>query len=171
MKKIALLLIFLCLTSSAAFAQLGLYGGFTTSTLDTANTPRMYGGTFGGYFDGSHHPLLNFGIDIRGTVLSNGNNPSLHSVTVGPRAVFHLPAIPLRPYAEGLIGDAHVKIGQGVAYSDNSGLDAGFALGADLTILPHIDWRILDYSYSRIDAAHTYQKSFTTGLVIRIPLT
>lgn len=171
MKRITALLIFLFLASSAAFAQLGLYAGFTTSTLDTANTPRINGGTFGGYFDASHHPLLNFGIDIRGTVLSNNNNPSVHSLTVGPRAVVHLPVIPLRPYAEGLIGEAHVKIGQGVAYSDNSGLDAGFALGADLTILPHIDWRVLDYSYSRIDAAHTYQHSFTTGLVVRIPFT
>lgn len=171
MKKFAALLIFLSLASSAAFAQLGLYGGFTTSTFDTANTPRMYGGTFGAYFDASHHPLLNFGLDVRGNVLSNGSNPSMHSITAGPRVVVHIPAIPLRPYAEGLIGGAHVELGQGVAYTNASGLDAGFALGADLTILPHVDWRILDYSYSRIDAAHTYQTNFTTGLVVRIPFT
>lgn len=170
MKRSFALLIFLSLASSAALAQLGVYAGFSTSTLDTANTPRINGGTFGGYFDAGRLPLLNFGIDIRGTVLSSGNT-SVHSLAVGPRAVLHLPVIPLRPYAEGLIGEGHVKVGQGVAYTDNSGLDAGFVLGADLTILPHVDWRVLDYSYSYIEGAHTYEHNFTTGLVVRIPLT
>jgi len=171
LKRFAALFVFLCLSSSVAFAQLGVYAGFTTSKLDTANTSRINGGTFGAYFDSAHLPVLNFGIDIRGTVLPSNSVTKVNSITVGPRAVLHLPAIPLRPYAEGLIGEAHVQTGQGVAYTDQGGLDAGFALGADLTILPHLDWRVLDYSYSRLDAAHAYQSSFTTGFVFRVPFT
>ena len=173
MKKFAALLAFLLLSTTASLAQLGVYAGFTTSKFDTANTPRMNGGTFGAYFDASHHPLLNFGIDLRAAVLpsstSNNSIASLSSVTAGPRVILHLPVIPIHPYAEGLIGGAHVRHGQGTAFIDETDFAAGFAAGADVHIFPYIDWRILDYSYTRVNSAHTSQNSFTTGLVLRIP--
>ncbi len=153
---------------SSSSAQLGVYGGFTTSTLKLANTPRINGGTFGLQYDGSHHPLLNFGIDVRGSIISS-DSTRVTAVTAGPRVIFHLPIVPLRPYAEGLIGGAQVSVGQGVAATDTGGFAAGFAAGADLHLLPYVDWRVLDYSYSRLQAGHTYQNSITTGIVIRIP--
>jgi hypothetical protein len=165
LRKFAALLAFLLLSTTASLAQLGVYAGFTTSTLTTVNTPRMNGGTFGAYFDGSHHPLLNFGVDLRGVVLPSNTSPSVTSITAGPRVILHLPVIPIHPYGEVLIGGAHVRDGQGVAYTDTS----GFASSADLHILPYIDWRILDYSYTRLNSAHASQNSFTTGLVVRIP--
>ncbi len=161
--------VLLSLAASSAFAQLGVYAGLTTSKTTVPNTSRFYGGTFGAYFDASHHHLVNFGIDVRGTDLPSDNITKVKSIAAGPRVVFHVPVVPLRPYAEGLIGEAHVQTGQGVAYTDKNGLDAGFALGADLHIFPYVDWRLLDYSYSRLNAAHAYQNSITTGLVVRIP--
>ena len=168
MKRLFALLSFLCLASTFSLAQLGLYAGLTTSKLDTPNSPRIYGGTFGAFFD-THHSFLDLGIDVRGTVLPSNSVTRVTSITAGPRVVFHVPSIPLRPYGEALIGEAHVKTGQGFAATDAGGLDAGVAVGADLQILPHINWRVLDYSYSRLNAAHTYQNSLTTGIVLRIP--
>ena len=159
----------LFVAATASQAQLGVYGGFTASTLHLANTPRIYGGTFGAYFDGSRHLLVNFGIDARGTILRGDNNYNVTSVMAGPRVVFHLPVVPLRPYAEGLVGGAHVRVGQGFATYDSGGFAGGIAVGADLHILPFVDWRVLDYSYNRLQAATTQQQTITTGIVIRIP--
>lgn len=155
--------------TGAAHAQLGIYGGFSTATLKTANSSRLYGGTVGAYFDGSHHPLVNFGVDLRATFLPEKNSTSITAVTAGPRLVVHLPVVPLRPYAELLVGGAHAKTGQGFTFQDRTSVAAGAAVGADLRILPFIDWRVLDYSYTRVQAVPTYQQTLTTGIVIRIP--
>jgi hypothetical protein len=169
MKRLASLFAFLFFATTVSLAQLGIYAGFTDAKLDTANTSRFNGGTFGAFYDGSHFPLLNLGIDLRGAVLPSNSVTKVNSITAGPRLVLHLPHVPLRPYGELLLGEAHIQTGQGVAATDASGLDATAAAGIDLRILPHLDWRVLDYSFSRLNAAHTYQNSFTTGLVFRIP--
>ena len=156
------------LTGSTLHAQLGVYGAFTTSKLDSANTPRLNGGTFGVQYDGKHFPLVNFGVDVRGSIVSSGDS-RVTAVTAGPRIIFHLPLIPLRPYAEGLVGGAHVRSGQGFALTDSGGFAGGFAAGGDLHILPWIDWRVVDYSYTRLQAGPTYGSNISTGIVIRIP--
>lgn len=150
-------------------AQLGVYAGFSTSKLDSPNTNRTNGGLFGAYYDNHHFPLVNFGVDLRGAVLNSDDTTKITSVTAGPRAVFHLPLIPLHPYVEGLVGGAHVQDGQGTTRYDGTGLAAGFAAGADFTILPRIDWRVIDYSYTRLTGPDRYQSTFTTGIAVRIP--
>lgn len=155
--------------SASSHAQLGVYAGFSTSKLDTADTNRTNGGTFGAYYDNHHFPVINFGLDVRGAVLNSDDVTQVTSVTAGPRAVFHLPLVPLHPYVEGLVGGAHVQTGQGVARYNGTNLAAGFAAGADFTVLPHIDWRVIDYSYTRLPGPSASQSTFTTGIVIRIP--
>ena len=146
-----------------------MYAGFSTSTLDQPNSPRTNGGLFGAYYDNHHFPLINFGLDLRGSVLTSDSVVKVTAVTGGPRAVLHLPLVPLRPYVEGLVGGAHVQTGQGVARYDGTNLAAGIAAGADFTILPRIDWRIIDYSYTRLPGPGTSQSTFTTGIAVRIP--
>lgn len=155
--------------AGAAHAQLGVYAGFSTATLKTANTSRLNGGTAGVYYDGSRHPLVNFGVDVRATFLPEKNSISVRSITAGPRLVVHLPVVPLRPYAELLVGGAHAKTGQGFTFQDRTGFAGGAAVGADLHILPFVDWRVLEYSYTRVQAVPTYQQTLTTGIVIRVP--
>ena len=155
--------------TSAAHAQLGVYAGFSTATLKTANSSRLNGGTVGAYYDGSRHLLVNFGVDVRATFLPEKNFASITAVTAGPRVVFHLPVVPLRPYAELLVGGAHAKTGQGFTFQDRTAFAGGAAVGADLHVLPFIDWRVLEYSYTRVQAIPTYQQTLTTGIVIRIP--
>ncbi len=136
-----------------------------------ANSSRTDGGTFGAFYDRAHFPVLNFGVDLRGVIVNSDTYSKVTSVTAGPRVVAHLPIVPIRPYAEGLLGGAHVQSGQGVAAQDTHSFAAGYAAGADLRILPWIDWRVLDYSYTRLLGSHTSQSSLTTGIVVRIPLT
>ena len=41
-------------------------------------------------------------------------------------------------------------------------------LGLDTTILPHIDWRVADFSYAINTSANgTHAKTLSSGLVIR----
>lgn len=159
----------LILTAVPAHAQLGVYAGFSTSKLDLANTNRTNGGTFGLFYDSHHFPLLNFGLDLRAIVAHSDEMTKVTSGLGGPRVVVHLPLIPLKAYAEGLVGAAHVQSGQGVAQYDGTALAAGAAVGADLTILPYISWRVIDYNYNRLTGPASNQSTLTTGLVIRIP--
>ncbi|SEB80563.1 outer membrane beta-barrel protein [Terriglobus roseus] len=169
MKTFAAAFALLLATTTACHAQLGLYGGFTTSTLKLANTPRLNGGTFGLYYDTTYGQVVALGIDARVEIVTNTTNPgtTVTSVLLGPRLAIPLPAVGLRPYIEVLVGGAHSKAGQGFASTDSGGVVAGGAVGADLRILPHVDWRVLDYSYMRVQGLNTYQQSFTTGVVVR----
>ncbi len=166
MKLILALLAISCVALPAR-AQLGIYGGFTTSTLTTANTPRLNGGTFGLFYDGHHFPIVNFGIDARVVALPTTDNVSVTTFTVGPRAVIHLPRIPIRPYAEITVGGGSVKYGTGGTGSYNDGGGAFSAIaGADLRLLSHVDWRVLDYSFTRLVGPHANQHNLTTGVVL-----
>jgi len=170
MKRL-LLVCTLLLSPLAAHAQLGLYAGYTASKLNVANTDWVYGPTFGAYYDSHHFPVINFGLDARVSLIDSSNSTKVTSGLIGPRAVLHLPAIPIRPYAEVLGGVAQSQYGQGVAYINSKDFAYGFAAGVDLHILPYLDWRVLDYTYTRLqDTESTGQKSLTTGLVLRIPL-
>jgi len=171
LRLVPLLLLFAFLPQ--AKAQLGVYGSFTASKLNAPNTSWFYGPTFGAYYDGAHFPLVNFGIDARAALLGSGAEPStkVDSVLVGPRAVLHAPVLPLRPYAEALVGAAHVQIGQGTAYSSASHINYGFAAGVDMTFFPRLDWRVVEYTYTRFTGSSgaDAQKTLSTGLVFRIP--
>jgi hypothetical protein len=53
-----LLLVGLLLGAGVLRAQVGVYGAFSTAQLTAANTPRIYGGMFGVYYDAKHYPGL-----------------------------------------------------------------------------------------------------------------
>jgi hypothetical protein len=168
-KRLLAALAVLATTAIPAHAQLGVYAGFSTSKLDVANTNRTNGGTFGLFYDNHHFPVVNFGLDLRAVVVNSDAVTQVTSGLAGPRAVIHVPLIPLHPYIEGLVGAAHVQTGQGVALYNGTNLAAGAAVGADLTILPYISWRVIDYNYDRLVGPAANQSTLTTGLVIRIP--
>jgi hypothetical protein len=164
------LLAFGIATAVPSHAQLAVYAGFTTSKLTTPNTPRLNGATFGAYYDGQRFPVINLGIDVRGTVMPVKDTTAVTLVTAGPRAVFHLPLVPLRPYGEAMVGGGKVQYGSGgIGTYNSSSFAAGVAAGADLHILPLIDWRVIDYSFIRLAGPRANQNSITTGIVVRIP--
>jgi len=40
--------------------------------------------------------------------------------------------------------------------------------GLDTTILPHVDWRVIEFAYSAATGSPVNAKIFTTGLVLRL---
>lgn len=164
----ALAAVMLAIVSPAAWGQLGLYGAFTGSKLSGPGVPWMYGGTVGGYYDGLHFPAVNFGLDLRFAFLGGGGNPSATTGLAGPRAVLHLPVIPLRPYVEALAGGGHATSGTGSGRVDKTILDYGVAAGLDTTIFPRLDWRVIDYQHTWSPSG-IEQSSLSSGLVLRIP--
>jgi hypothetical protein len=161
---ISLFLLFL----PAAKGQVGVYVNFSASQLSSPNAPWIYGPTFGAYYDGVHLPLVNFGADLRASILGSGGN-KVDSGLIGARAVIHAPLLPIKPYGELLVGAAHVQAGQGIATTNKTAFEYGALGGADLTIFPRFDWRVVEYQYSWF-VGGPQQKMLSTGLVFRVPI-
>ena len=172
----------LLLASLPAMAQFGVYGEFSTTNLHTANEPQLYGPTLGGYYHktfGHHLSLLSAGPDVRVSFLSgpgsgaNAPMQSLTSILAGPRLTFKLPVTLLHLYAEGLIGDGDPQLGEGASRNSGNRFESQFLGGVDLTILPHVDWRIIELGDGELPAsggsASLDTTTFSTGIVVRMP--
>lgn len=171
----------------SACAQIGAYAGFSAAKsnlgqqLESGNW--LHGGVIGAYIDSRHFVVLELGIDARAVFLDQTDRPGfihdrLDGGFIGPRVAVHVPALPLRPYGEALIG---VAVTQGVRNSNlsfPSVNESSFAYqliaGADLTVLPHIDWRVAEFTYTGIPnlkngalSTTAYTKAISTGLVVR----
>jgi hypothetical protein len=153
-----------------AQAQIGLYGEFSAPQSDAPSTGWFYGPTFGAYVTPIHMPVLNLGLDFRGKSLNNGSG-NIFGGMAGPRGVIHLPAVPIKPYAEGLVGVAHYNVGHGIDNQTGTSVSYGWAGGVDLTFLPRLDWRAFEYAYMRVPDLYggTNFNSLSTGIVLRIP--
>ena len=171
MKRIGLVLVACCFFAlPAARAQVGAYAEFTASQLSAESSSWHYGSTFGAYYTAWHFPVLNFGIDARGSILGTGGSSDprkVYSGLAGPRVILHLPILPLKPYAEGLVGVGHID--EGFGNTSSTAFADGLAAGADLTFFPRLDWRVVEYSYIRLPGGIN-ENAFSTGLVFRIPI-
>jgi hypothetical protein len=163
--KVCLLLAMGVGLAGAAGAQTGVYGEFTGAKLSANNSKWMFGPTVGLFHD-SGHGLLATGLDVRGTFASRGNE-SLDTLLGGVRLAITPRALPLKPYGEVLGGLGHVKVGQ----STSNKFAYQFIAGLDDTILPRLDWRVVEFSYGRLAGlSDSYApKTISTGLVLRLP--
>jgi hypothetical protein len=90
---------------------------------------------------------------------------TIKSGLVGPRIALHLPVMPLKPYVEALIGgSSYPNLPNGLPVK--SKFAGRFIAGVDTTILPRIDWRVVDFGYG-ITTANPRAVTLTTGLVLR----
>jgi hypothetical protein len=160
-----LLFVSLCTASLHAQAKLAIYGTVGGEKTDINHESWTIAGTFGLYYGIAKLGPINVSIDARGDLSDN-----INSGLFGPRVALKLPLIPLKPYVEVLGGFS--------SYSpQNNGAknitDANYRWvgGIDTTILPHLDWRIADYSYSGggITQGNTtvHPQTLSSGLVIR----
>ncbi|MGC9291521.1 MAG: hypothetical protein ACP5EP_02210 [Acidobacteriaceae bacterium] len=165
-----LLFLVFCMATFSATAQVGLYGELSTAKLNVPNTDWIYGTTFGGYYDKGHLLFLSTGVDARGSILGTGQT-KLDSGLVGPRLVFTPHVVPLQPYAEALIGMGHYQFGQGIAQSSDNKFEYQFVGGLDMTVLPRIDWRLVEFSYGGLSylGSSFNPKVISTGIVVRLP--
>ena len=157
-----LLFITLCTASLHAQAKLAIYGTVGGEKTEINNESWTIAGTFGLYYGLTHLAPLNLSIDARGDLSGN-----INSGLVGPRVALKLPAIPIKPYGEFLIGfQSYSKTAAGL--KDPNDFAYRYVLGLDTTILPHIDWRVADFSYALNNSANgDHAKTLSTGLVLR----
>jgi hypothetical protein len=170
MKLLRSFLFLFCCLPSLAIAQTGVYVDFSAAKPNVAPRNWLYGPTFGAYFDHGHLIFLSTGLDIRGSDLSSGSS-SLVSGLVGPRLVLRPHILPLMPYVEALAGAGHASYGPATARIDGTKFEYQFLGGVDLTILPRIDWRVVEFSYGGFSGLNTSfnPKTISTGIVVRIP--
>ncbi|MCU1313566.1 MAG: hypothetical protein JWM54_1323 [Acidobacteriaceae bacterium] len=151
-----------------AHAQTGLYGGFNAAKVNQPSNKWAYGGLFGIYSDFAKVPPVRVGGDLRFSVLRLDSNTTLFSTLIGPRVAFHPPAIPLTPYAEILIGTGRYSFGNNVGSATKFQYEV--LGGVDRPLVPHLDWRVVEFSYSRLATVQRQRLSMetlTTGLVLR----
>ena len=147
-----------------AEAQIGVYAGFSGGPIGGSGaTQSAFGPTLGVYAQSGRY--ISFGGDLRGTFLTR-NGFNYFTGAAGPRLAFRAPVLPIRPYVEGLVGVASVRDGNNSSSSTN--LNYQILGGVDMTILPHVDWRLIEFDYSAASGSSVNAKIFTTGLVLRL---
>lgn len=151
-------------------AQVGLYADFSAAKVNVPRSNWIYGPTFGAYFDHGHLLFLSTGLDARGSILGSGVN-TLDSGLVGPRLVFRPHILPIQPYVEALIGMGRAGYYQGDTPTTVTKFQYQFLGGLDLTVLPRIDWRVVEFSYGGLSGLGSSfnPKTISTGLVVRLP--
>jgi hypothetical protein len=143
-------------------AQTAIYGGFSGASINSGPEGGAYGGFVGLYAQSGHYAY--FGGDFRGSFLTR-NGFNYFSGAVGPRLALKPPVLPLRPYIEGLVGATNYNSGK----NTSSGTHVGYhvVVGIDLTLIPHVDWRVIDYDYSG-NTGPTKANIFSTGIALRL---
>jgi hypothetical protein len=139
---------FLCGAPTLGHAQVAAYGTFSvTKAQNLASDNILYGATTGLVLTKLHGiGKFDFGANLQGRFVSAGNF-NLDAITFGPRVL--LPRlIGLRPYAEFLVGFAHVKspADQAQASTDSTMQING---GVMKRLTPHLDL-VGEYSYSQL---------------------
>ena len=151
-----------------AHAQIGIYGQFSASNFNLPNTGWQYGTTFGLYDTPWHIPFFALGLDGRGTVLGSGST-KITSGLAGPRLTFKPHVLPVMPYVEAVVGAGNARYGAGIATTNVTKLEYQFLGGVDYTLLPHIDWRVVEFSYGGFSGQNFNPQTLSTGLVVRLP--
>jgi hypothetical protein len=168
MKRVLVVLALMMAGALFANAQTAIYGAVSASNLNDANVGWKYGDTFGLYYDHWGVPFVRAGIDVRASFIGSGAT-KMDSGLIGPRIQLHPHVLPLMPYAEALVGGAHVKVGEGIAYTDKSSPEWALDGGLDMTVFPRLDWRVVDYSWGRVINTGFRPQTLSTGLVLRLP--
>ena len=108
----------------------------------------------------------------RGDTRGAGSNESLNTLEVGVRAAVTPHVLPIKPYVEALVGYGGLTTGQGRSRQDGSHATYQFLGGLDLTFLPRLDWRVVEFSYGRLSGlGDAYApKTLSTGLVFSAAL-
>ncbi|HEY6414027.1 MAG TPA: hypothetical protein VIX42_10080 [Edaphobacter sp.] len=157
-------LIFVSGAVFSAGAQVAVYAGFSGAPVNGSGaTSSAFGPMFGLYAQSGSH--ISIGGDVRGSFLTR-NAFNFFTAAAGPRIAVRPPILPIRPYVEGLVGVANFKDGNGS--SSNTKLNYQVLGGIDATILPHVDWRVIEFDYSAVSGDSVNAKIFSTGLVLRL---
>ena len=143
-----------------AKAQIGVYAGFSGAHLNSAT---VFGPLVGVY--AQKGSLLMLGADVRGSFL-NHNGQHFNTGAIGPRLALHPVGLPIKPYIEALVGIAGYNAG-----NSSSAIHLNYQVlgGIDATLLPRLDWRVIEFDYSAVTGSSLNATILTTGIVFRLP--
>ncbi|HEX6495401.1 MAG TPA: hypothetical protein VF018_07960 [Acidobacteriaceae bacterium] len=169
LRRLALLLFASFILATAAHAQTGIYVEYGGSKVAAPSNDWIYGPTFGLYHDFYSVPLVHVGADLRGSVLGVSQTTTLTSGMIGPRVSVHPHVLPAMPYLEALGGIGHYDYGAG--QGSNTQFEYQFLAGIDITVLPRLDWRAVEFSYGGLSALNgtLHPRTLSMGLVLRLP--
>ena len=168
------------LWGAPARAQIAIYGQATGASLRFPNTSHLYGGTFG-FYDTKRTGPITIGGDFRGGLLKRGssvgsfNDQAMDLGQLGVRVAVAPGVLPLlhslMPYAEALGGIGYWRGGVGVTRQDATHSLVQLIAGADYAIVPHIHWRVVEFSYGRAgaDPGRINPEMLSTGIVLQLP--
>lgn len=170
MKRVLGIAVLAVVSCVAAQAQVGMYAAFGAADFRQPNVNWQYGPMAGVYWNALGVPFIKAGVDLRGSWMGSGSTQD-QSYLLGPRLQLHPHVVPLMPYAETLGGVSRVIVGQGSARTAGTQFSYALVAGLDATIFPHLDWRVVDYSWERVQnlGIAFNPTQISTGLVIRLP--
>ncbi|QHS52772.1 hypothetical protein [Edaphobacter sp. 12200R-103] len=158
-------LLCLFLAPSPAHSQIAVYAGYSAASINNGGTDWAYGPLFGAYKQtGYAANIVSIGGDLRASFLSH-NNFHYYTGAAGPRIAFKAPILPFRPYVEGLVGVGNVQTD---GHNSSNHFNYQVLGGLDTTLLPRLDWRVVEFSYNAVPSQSVNAKTLTTGLVLRI---
>ncbi len=192
-KFLPVLAVVAALGSTAAHAQIGVFGTVTgeriggvacAQSVGTAvgscnggtTTDKPYGASFGGYYDFRSFGPVRLGAEIRGGVLNTNKDPGAgisstdlireYSVLGGVRASTGTPISWLHPYGNLLVG--YAKFGPVYDYSRYT--DFEVHLGADVQIASFMDIRVIELGAGALFGSTSHgTQSIGAGLVFHSP--
>ncbi len=149
------------LTIPAARAQTGVYINpiaihISNSTRDTSSFAFLgqnstaqwfYGASIGGYYEVTHTPKLDLGLDVRDMIV-NGNSAVLNSFLAGARIAGHPSKYGVRPYLEPVVGVGTSRSALNPLHY--SKLQYGVFAGLDYPIHRHVDFRAIEVGYGSV---------------------
>ena len=162
LQLLPLTLLAIVTTNLQAQARLAIYGTAGAEQSGLPYNPWKLAGTFGLYVQFFKLGPVFISVDGRGDLLQPDSQRSRW-----PSTRHQTPVLPIRPYGEILFGVANYpQTAGGIQYSNDFAYR--YVLGVDSTILPHLDWRVVDFSYGiNNSAGYGHAETVTSGLVIR----
>ena len=118
-------------------SQVGVYGTVGAENSGLTGQGWAAAGTIGMYVGLRDVGPLSVAVDGRGDF-----SRDTKSFLVGPRLALHAPTIPVKPYGELLIG----VVRSNSQRIDTSDFSYRFVGGADVGVMPHLDWRVIEVS-------------------------
>ena len=136
---VGILIAVMCCGGVVALAQsqVGVYGTVGVESSGLNGQGWTEAGTIGAYFGLRDFGPLSVAADGRGDFSTD-----IASVLVGPRVAVHAPSFPVKPYGELLVG----VVRSGPSTRRTSDFAYRFVGGADVAVLPHLDWRVIEVS-------------------------
>ncbi|HTV83054.1 MAG TPA: hypothetical protein VME18_10420 [Acidobacteriaceae bacterium] len=170
MRRVLSIAALVAVSCAAAQAQVGVYAAFGAADFHQPNVNWQYGPMAGLYWNALGVPFVKAGVDLRGSWMGTGDAQD-DGYLAGPRVQIHPHVLPLMPYAEALGGVSRVVVGQGSAQTAGTKFSYALVAGLDATIFPHVDWRVVDYSWQRVEGLGIgFQPTqISMGLVVRLP--